>query len=94
MLLVFNHLLSEGKVGAALHLLTATRKGDVLSLDSLVPSGFDSSGSPLFKATEEILPEKHPQGRVATQDSFLNASYGKLPVFIHFFDSPDACVIK
>ena len=45
---LFDHLLSEGKVGAALRLLTMTHKGGVLPLDSLVPSGSDSSGSPLF----------------------------------------------
>ena len=66
---LFDHLLSEGKVGAALHLLTVTPKEGVLPLDSLVPSGSDSSGSPLFKTTKEILQEKHPRGRAATQDS-------------------------
>ena len=47
----FDYLLSEGKVGAALRLLTATHKGGALPLDSLVPSGFDLSGSSLFKTT-------------------------------------------
>ena len=48
---LFDHLLSKGKVGVALHRLRATCKGGVLPLDSLVPSGFDSSGSQLFKTT-------------------------------------------
>ena len=91
---LFDHLLSEGKVGAALRLLTATRKGGVLPLDSLVPSGFDSSGNPLFKTTKEILQEKHPQGRVASQDSLLDTS-SDTPCFDPIlFDSLDACVIK
>ena len=42
---LFDHLLSEGKVGAAWHLLTATYKGGVLPPDSLVPSGLNFSGS-------------------------------------------------
>ena len=71
---LFDHLLSEGKVGAALCLLTVTRKGGVLPLDSLIRSGSDSSGTPLFKTTKEILQEKHPWGRVATQDSLLDPS--------------------
>ena len=71
---LFDHLLSEGKVGAALRLLTVTHKGGVLPLDSLIPSGSDSSGTPLLKTTKEILQEKHPWGRVTTEDSLLNPS--------------------
>ena len=91
---LFDHLLSEGKVGAALRLLTATREGGVLPLDSLVPSGFDSSGNPLFKTTKEILQEKHPQGRVASQDSLLDTSLDTPYFDPILFDSLDACVIK
>ena len=81
---LFDHLLSEGKVGAALHLLTVTRKEGVLPLDSLVPSGSDSSGSPLFKTTKEILQEKHPRGRGATQDSLLIQAQ-RILALIQFF---------
>ena len=51
---LFDHLLSKGKVGTALRLLRATHEGGVLPLDSLVPSGFDSSGSQLFKTTNPV----------------------------------------
>ena len=81
---LFDHLLSKGKVGAALRLLTATCKGGVLPLDSLVPSGLDSSSSPLFKSTKEILQEKHPQGRLPLKILFLIQVW-RLPVLIQFF---------
>ena len=38
-------------------ILTVTHKGGVLPLDSLVPSGSDSSGSPLCKTSKETLQE-------------------------------------
>ena len=41
---LFDHLMSEGKVNMALHLLAEDSKGGVLSLDSSIPSGTDSSG--------------------------------------------------
>ena len=91
---LFDHLLSEGKVGAALRLLTVTHKGGVLPLDSLVPSGSDSSGNPLFKTTKEILQEKHPQGRVATQNYLLDPSSGDPCFDPILFDQLDGCVIR
>ena len=105
---LFDHLLSEGKVGAALRLLTVTHKGGVLPLDSAFEilhlihniryrkefHQGDSSGNPLFKTTKEILQEKHPQGRVATQDSLLDPSSGD-PCFVPIlFDQLDGCVIR
>ena len=91
---LFDHLLSEGKVGAVLHLLTVTHKGGVLLLDSLVSSGSDSLGNPLFKTTKEILQEKDPQGRVATQDSLLDPSSGDPCFDPILFDQLDGCVIR
>ena len=67
-----------------MRLLTAIRKGGVLPLDFLLPSGFDSSGSPLFKTAKEILQEIHPQGRVATKILFLIQVF-RLHVLIQFF---------
>jgi len=62
---LFDHPPSEGKVGATLLLLTTTHKGGVAipPVDYLVPSGFNSSGSPLFKSTKEILQEKASPGK-------------------------------
>ena len=37
----FDHLMSMGKVSAAVKLLSQSAKGDVLSLDTLVPCGVD-----------------------------------------------------
>ena len=91
---LFDHLLSEGKVCAALRLLTVTRKGGVLPFDSLIPSGSDSSGTPLFKTINEILQEKHPRGRVVTQDSLLDLS-AEDPCFDPIlFDQLNGCVIR
>jgi len=42
---LFDHLMSEGKVSMAMCLLSEKSKGGVLSLDSLIPSGFDPSGN-------------------------------------------------
>ena len=46
---VFDHLMSLGKVSAALKILSEDTKGGVLSLDFQIPSGLDDNGDPLFK---------------------------------------------
>ena len=91
---LFDHLLSEGKFGTDLHLLIVTHKGGVLPLDSLVPSGSDSLGSPLFKTTTEILQEKHPRGRAAIQDSLLDPSIEDPCFDPILFDQLDNCLIR
>jgi len=53
---LFDHLMSEGKVSMALHLLTKDSKGGVLSLGSMVPCG---QGNLFFRTTKDILFEKH-----------------------------------
>ena len=75
-------------------ILTVTHKGDVLPLDSLVPSGSDSLGSPLCKTSKETLQEKHPQGRAATQDSLLDPSLEDPCFDPVLFDHLDGCVIQ
>ena len=60
-----------------------------MPLDSLVQSGTDSSGDPLFRTTREILQEKHSCGRAANPDSLLNSSLES-----SCFDQLDGCVIK
>ena len=75
-------------------ILTVTHKGDVLPLDSLVPSGSDSLGSPLCKTSKETLQEKHPQGRAATQDSLLDPSLEDPCFYPVLFDQLDGCVIR
>ena len=60
---LFDHLMSEGKINMALRLLAEDSKGGVLSLDSSIPCGTDSSGKPAFRPVRDILFEKHPCGR-------------------------------
>ena len=55
-----SYLMSEGKVNMALRLLAEDSKGGVLSLDSSIPSGTDSSA---FRPVRNILFEKHPHGK-------------------------------
>ena len=57
-------------------------KGDVLLLDTLVPCGVDSSGSPLFKSAQKILNDKHPLAQPAFVDSLLKPDGVKAPVSI------------
>jgi len=45
---LFDHLMSEGKVSMALWPLAKDSKGGVLSLNSFILSGTDSSGNQLF----------------------------------------------
>ena len=58
---VFDHLMSLGKVSAALKLLSENTKGGVLSLDSQIPCGLDNNGGTLLKSVRDILAQKHPQ---------------------------------
>ena len=71
---LFDHLMSEGKVSMALRLLSEKSKGGVLSLDSSIPSGFDSSGKQLFRTVREILMEKHPAAIPASPSILLDSS--------------------
>ena len=68
---VFDHLMSLGKVSAALKILSEDTKRGVLSLDSQIPSGLDDNGDPLFKPVRDILAQKHPQGQVAAANALL-----------------------
>ena len=47
----------------ALQLLAEDSKGGVLSLDSSIPLGTDSSGNQSFCSVRDILFDKHPYGR-------------------------------
>ena len=81
---LFDHLLSKGNIGAALHLLTATRKGGVLPLDSLVPSGFDSSGNHCIKQLRRSSRKNIPREGLLLKILFLMQVW-ILPVLIQFF---------
>jgi len=61
----FDHLMSMGKVSAAVILLSHSAKGGVLSLNSLVPCGVECSGKPIFKTVQHILTDKHPSPQLS-----------------------------
>ena len=90
----FDHLLSEGIVGAALRLLTVTHKGGVLPLDSLVPFGSDSSGNPLFKTTKEILQENILRERLPLRTLFLIQAQRILVLIQFFLIKLYGCIIR
>jgi len=62
---LFDHLMSEGEVSMALRLLSNDSRGGVLSFDSMIPSGRNLSGEPIFRSARDILQEKYPMGRPA-----------------------------
>lgn len=64
----FDHLLSEGKVSAAIRLLTTACKEGALPPDSLVPPGSDSSGN------QSIVQDHTSSWNVATPNSLLDSS--------------------
>ena len=76
--------MSSGKVSAALKLLSEDTKGGVLSLDSQISCGVDSSGGTLSKSVRDVLAEKHPPGRVAAADTPLESGCADPPVMILF----------
>ena len=69
----------------ALRLLTEDSKGGVLSLDSSIPSGTDSSGHQLFRSVKDIY-EKHPRGRAAAPMFSLIAPLRNLVMIPLFFN--------
>jgi len=69
---LFDHLMSEGKVSMALRLLTRDSKGGVLSLDSMIPCGQNSSGQAIFRSAKDVLLEKHPSGLPPKPSVLLN----------------------
>ena len=73
--------MSTGKVSAAVKHLSQSAKGNVLSLDSLVPCGVDSIGSPLFKSIQNILNDKHPLTQPAFVEPLLEPDSVKAPPF-------------
>ena len=56
-------------------------KGSILSLDSQIPCGVDSSGGTLSKSVRDVLAEKHPPGRVAAADTLLESGCADPPCY-------------
>ena len=74
---IFNRLLLQGKVNAALRLLSRDDNGGVLSLDDLIPTGIGQNGEVVQQTTHDILMEKHPEGKPAPDDALLDTSSTK-----------------
>jgi len=87
--------MSMGKVSAAVKLLSQSAKGDVLSLDSQIPCGVDSSGSAIFKSVKNTLSDKHPPAKAASVESLLECDSVRALVFDPvLFDSLTGDLIK
>ena len=52
----------QGKVNAAMQLVTHGANGGVLSLNDLIPMEIRQNGEPIQQMTRDILLEKHPKG--------------------------------
>ena len=55
---IFNRLMLQGKVNAALRLLSRDDNGGVLSLDDLIPTGIGQNGEVVQQTTHDTLMEK------------------------------------
>ena len=64
----------QGKVNAALRLLSCDDNGGVLSLDDLIPTGIGQNGEAVQQTTRDVLMEKHPEGKLAPDDVLLDTS--------------------
>ena len=61
-------------MNAAMRLVTWDANGGVLSLDDLIPIEIGQNGEPIQQMTRDILLEKHPKGKPATDDTLLDVS--------------------
>ena len=66
----------------------------MLSLDSLIPSGFDSSGNELFCTVREILMEKHPNAVPASPSVLIDSASDTLNYDPIIFDCITGGLIK
>ena len=71
---IFNKLMLQSKVNAALRLLSHDDSGGVLFLDDVIPTGIGQNGEVVQQTTRDILMEKHPEGKLAPDDVLLDTS--------------------
>lgn len=69
---IFSRLMFQGKVNAALRLLSRDENGGILSLGDLIPMGIGQNGEIMQQTTRDILLEKHPKGKPAPDDALLD----------------------
>ena len=71
---IFSRLMLQGKVNAALRLLSRDENGGVLSLDDLITTGIGQNGEAVQQTTRDVLMEKHPEGKPVPDDSLLDTN--------------------
>ena len=76
----------QGKVNAAMQLVTRDANGGVLSLDDLIPIEIGQNREPIQQTTQDILLEKHPKGKPATDDTLLDV----MVTLMIYFSKADA----
>ncbi len=59
---IFSNLMLQGRVNAALRVISKDTKGGILSMDDLVQIGTNNCGHVIEKTTGKFLEEKHPKG--------------------------------
>ena len=60
---IFSNLMLQGRVNAALLVMSKDTKGGILSMDDLVQVGTDNCGHVIEKTTRILLEEKHSKGQ-------------------------------
>ena len=71
---IFSRLMLQGKVKAALRLLSHSENKGVLSLDDLIPVEGRQNGDAVQQTTRDILLEKHPKGKPAPDGALVDTS--------------------
>ena len=69
---IFSRLMLQGKVNAALRIISSESKGGILSLDDRIPTGQDPDGNTVWPTTRDILIEKHPEGKTPSPETLLS----------------------
>ena len=73
----FSRLMIQGKVKAALRLLSTQSRGEVLDPDAILPGGDNAEASP--KTVLDVLREKHPPASPIHPDALLDFRTGTQP---------------
>lgn len=68
---IFNNLMLQGNVKAALRVISKGMKGGILSMDDMIQTGIDENGEISQKTTRSLLEEKHPKGKEALPHTLL-----------------------
>ena len=64
----FNRLMLLGKVRQAVRLVYKKANKNLLSTNDLAPVGADENGNTTYQTTQELLMQKHPEGKIPPSD--------------------------